>query len=217
MVAGADPNCRGGGGCVAPLFPLPGVFLFPGQRLSLHIFEPRYRQMVRDLLDSNGRLVMGTVCPEHLGEFHVQVPLVPPAGAPPLAPPSVLPIGGLGEIFRHEELGDGRFLIWLVGLTRVHVREAPSDRLYRRVHAEPVAEVPVEAERESALRGDLVRAIHQRQRELDELPPDFPLAGLADILLCTLRLPQSLLGPLYCELDIERRCRGALQQHARRP
>lgn len=212
MVAGADPNCRGGGGCVAPLFPLPGVFLFPGQRLSLHIFEPRYRQMVRDLLDSNGRLVMGTVCPGHVTEIQVQTPPVTP-----LVPPSVLPIGGLGEIFRHEELGDGRFLIWLVGLTRVHVREAPSDRLYRRVHAEPVAEVPVDPEREAAVRGELVRAIHQRQRELDELPPDFPLAGLADILLCTLQLPQSLLGPLYCELDVERRCRGALQHHARRP
>jgi hypothetical protein len=41
---------------IVPLFPLPGLFLFPGTALPLHIFEPRYRQMVEDLLDTSGRL-----------------------------------------------------------------------------------------------------------------------------------------------------------------
>lgn len=36
-----------------PLFPL-NVVLFPGEPLPLHIFEPRYRRMVRDCLDSKG-------------------------------------------------------------------------------------------------------------------------------------------------------------------
>src|SRR5258706_13477138 len=35
---------------VIPLFPLPNVVLFPGMALPLHIFEPRYRAMVRDAL-----------------------------------------------------------------------------------------------------------------------------------------------------------------------
>lgn len=43
-----------------PVFPLPGVVLLPDQRLPLHIFEPRYRAMVRDSLSSHGWLV---VCP----------------------------------------------------------------------------------------------------------------------------------------------------------
>ena len=38
-----------------PVFPLPGVFLFPGCVMPLHVFEPRYRQMVSDLLDRHGR------------------------------------------------------------------------------------------------------------------------------------------------------------------
>jgi hypothetical protein len=46
---------------VAPVFPLPGVFLFPGQIMPLHVFEPRYRQMIEDSLDGPGRLVIGTV------------------------------------------------------------------------------------------------------------------------------------------------------------
>ena len=39
-----------------PLFPL-GVFLLPGERTGLHIFEPRYRQLIGELEDalSEGR------------------------------------------------------------------------------------------------------------------------------------------------------------------
>ena len=36
-----------------PIFPLPGAILFPRSQLPLHIFEPRYREMVRDV--STGR------------------------------------------------------------------------------------------------------------------------------------------------------------------
>ena len=33
-----------------PLFPLPNVVLFPGVFLPLHVFEPRYRELVADAL-----------------------------------------------------------------------------------------------------------------------------------------------------------------------
>src|SRR6185436_16317400 len=84
---------------IVPLFPLPNVFLYPGCVMPLHIFEPRYRQMIEDQLDGPGQIVMGTVPSEHAADLD---------GAPP-----VRPIAGLGEIFRHERLPDGRFLIWL--------------------------------------------------------------------------------------------------------
>ena len=32
-----------------PLFPLPNIVFFPHTRLPLHVFEPRYRQMVQDV------------------------------------------------------------------------------------------------------------------------------------------------------------------------
>lgn len=197
-----------------PIFPLPGVVLFPGTYLPLHIFEPRYRQMVRDLLDGPGRLVMGTV---REGQLNV-------AGSGgtglhgELAPsPAVLPIGGLGEIVQHERLPDGRFYILVVGLGRVRLREAPSDRLYRRVSLSPAHETPPCPSRESLLREKLTRAVLQRCRELDALPADMPLAQIADLLLLRLQLPQTALEPLFCELDVEKRVLGALCEHTRRP
>jgi len=32
------------------LFPLPNVVLFPSQLLALHVFEPRYRRLIRDVI-----------------------------------------------------------------------------------------------------------------------------------------------------------------------
>ena len=69
---------------VVPLFPLPNLFLFPGTVMPLHIFEPRYRQMIEDSLDGPGRLVIGTVLEGHQDQL---------ADTPP-----VHEIAGLGEI-----------------------------------------------------------------------------------------------------------------------
>ena len=91
-----------------PLFPLPGVFLFPHQMLPLHVFEPRYRQLVSDLLDGAGRFVIGT--PAALARASGQTT-------------DILPVAGLGEILRHEKRPDGRFHIWVLGLVRVRIRE----------------------------------------------------------------------------------------------
>ena len=41
-----------------PIFPLPAAILFPRAQLPLHIFEPRYRDMVRDAIDGPGRIGM---------------------------------------------------------------------------------------------------------------------------------------------------------------
>ncbi|MDO8348875.1 MAG: LON peptidase substrate-binding domain-containing protein, partial [Planctomycetota bacterium] len=110
-----------------PIFPLPGLFLFPHQVLPLHIFEPRYRQLVTDLLDGPGRFVIGTV---RSGEIETATHA-----------PEVLPVAGLGEIVRHEKLPDGRYRIWVLGLVRVRIAEVPSDRLYRQVRCAPFVEI----------------------------------------------------------------------------
>ena len=70
--AGLEPR-DGGNLRVAPLFPLPNVFLFPGCVMPLHVFEPRYRQMVEDLLDGPGQVVMGTLEQDHAGARSVIV------------------------------------------------------------------------------------------------------------------------------------------------
>jgi Lon protease-like protein len=106
-----------------PLFPLPAAILFPRSQLPLHIFEPRYREMVRDAIDGAGRIAM--IQPHRLDDDN-QAPLYA--------------VGCLGELVGVEELEDGRFNIVLLGSNRFRlVREAEVDAAYR------CADVDIEA------------------------------------------------------------------------
>jgi Lon protease-like protein len=85
-----------------PIFPLSGAILFPRSQLPLHIFEQRYRQMVRDAMDGAGRIGM------------IQ-PQAPDEERPLYA------IGCVGEVVGVEELEDGRFNIVLHGSNRFRI------------------------------------------------------------------------------------------------
>jgi Lon protease-like protein len=101
-----------------PIFPLAGALLFPRAQLPLHIFEPRYRAMVRDALEGDGLIVM--VQPRDERD-----------------PPSVFKVGCLGKIVGSEELDDGRFNIVLEGIGRIRIaREADVKTPYRQVDAD---------------------------------------------------------------------------------
>ena len=105
------------------VFPLPRVVFFPGTLLPLHIFEPRYRAMVRDCL-SGERPVMAVTL------------LKPGYEADYDGRPAMHDICTAGKIERHEELPDGRFNIVLRGLARVKLSELPAGSLaYRRARA----------------------------------------------------------------------------------
>ncbi len=202
MVEGPKPPARPWyGPTELPVFPLPGVFLFPGCVMPLHIFEPRYRQMVSDLLDRHGRLVMGTIVDGHSDAD----------GAPKFHD-----VAGLGEIGRHEELADGRFLIWVIGLGRVRTTEIPSDRLYRRVKIEPLEEWDVPSDEESGLRARVQSALLARCDEFLNLPAGVPLTHLVDLLLQRLQLPATRMQELFSETDLRVRAEGALAEHLRR-
>lgn len=94
-----------------PLFPLAGAILLPRSQLPLHIFEPRYREMVRDALAGPGRIGMIQPMPV-LNDAAGGVE----AGASD--PPPLFQTGCLGEIVGAEELDDGRFNIVLHGSNR---------------------------------------------------------------------------------------------------
>lgn len=108
-----------------PIFPLPNVVFFPQTRLPLHIFEPRYRQMVREALETDERI--GVVLLEQ-GWQHQYF------GAPP-----VHSIATLGTIEHALPLDDGRYNILLRGDVRVEIVEEVSRVPYRtaRVVARP--------------------------------------------------------------------------------
>jgi uncharacterized protein len=112
-----------------PVFPLAGALLFPRGQLPLHIFEPRYRAMVRDALASNRLIAM--VQPKEPGSGSGA------GGAGLGEPPDLFEVGCLGRIGACEELDDGRFNIVLEGLSRFRIaREAEVDTLYRQVDAD---------------------------------------------------------------------------------
>ncbi|MBL8730508.1 MAG: LON peptidase substrate-binding domain-containing protein [Planctomycetes bacterium] len=181
---------------VVPIFPMPGAFLFPHQVMPLHVFEPRYRQLVEDLLDGPGRLVIGTQLLDRRDA----------TGAPEL-----LDVAGFGEILRHQRLADGRYQILVLGLARVRFTEVPSDRLYRQVRCHPFVEIEA-AEREAE---DLTRRLRDattaRLKQPLPLPDSAPPGLLADLLLQTLRAPQAVVERAYVEPSVTRRARLVLQ------
>jgi Lon protease-like protein len=106
-----------------PLFPLGGALLFPRSQIPLHIFESRYREMVRDAIDGPGRIAM--IQPLRDDDDN-QAPLYQ--------------VGCVGDIVGIEELDDGRFNIVLLGTERFRIiRQVDSDSPYR------CAEVDIQA------------------------------------------------------------------------
>ena len=101
-----------------PIFPLAGALLFPRTQLPLHIFEPRYRAMVRDALA--GEKLIAMVQPRDAQE-----------------PPAVFQIGCLGRIVGCEALQDGRYNIVLEGISRIRIAHEPDVMTpYRQVDAD---------------------------------------------------------------------------------
>ncbi|MBL8751832.1 MAG: LON peptidase substrate-binding domain-containing protein [Planctomycetes bacterium] len=186
-----------------PMFPLPAAFLFPHQALPLHVFEPRYRALVGDLLDGPGRFVLGTILPQ--------------AEAAPEAPPHVLPVAGLGEILRHEKLADGRYLIWVLGLCRVRIEEVASAKPYRLVRCHPFVEQDVPADASEGLAVELRAATTARLRHPLPLPEHAPPSLLCDLLLQTLSAPPEVLAHAFGEPSIEQRARYVLGEAERTP
>jgi Lon protease-like protein len=119
-----------------PIFPLPTVVLFPNVFLPLHIFEPRYRQMITDAL-SGDRLIGMTLLKGGDGAAD--------------APPAVYGVGCSGVITHVERLADGRFNIILRGAEKFQIlgEETPAPgQLYRKAIIDTYDETVDGAERE---------------------------------------------------------------------
>ncbi|MBU0742322.1 LON peptidase substrate-binding domain-containing protein [bacterium] len=178
-----------------PMFPLPDYYLFPGALVPLHIFEPRYRQMISDLLDTAGRLVVGTIRAQDAQTAYG---------------PSVFAIGGLGEIVSHRRLDDGRYLIWLLGLERVRLKEIDSDRLYRRVDATVLPDEVGNEQRNAELAPRLRAAIEKRMLPGIELSASLGAGLLADILHQHLPLSIAQKDWVLAQRNVTRRAEAAL-------
>lgn len=100
-----------------PLFPLSTVVFFPNTLLPLHIFEPRYKQMIKDVIDSEKIIGMALLKPGWESNYYGN--------------PDVYDVLGMGRIVSSETFEDGRINIVLYGLKRVKIEDIIEDNPYR--------------------------------------------------------------------------------------
>jgi Lon protease-like protein len=104
---------------IVPVFPLPDTVFFPHTSLPLHIFEPRYRAMVRDVTAGDGLIVVA----RKVGDGFEHLATV-------------------GRVRDLQPLEDGRYNLRLEGLRRVELTEIPCDTPYRQARIRPRPELP---------------------------------------------------------------------------
>src|SRR5436189_563019 len=121
-----------------PLFPLPNVVLFPNVFLPLHVFEPRYREMVGDALAGDRLIGMVLLRPGYERDYD---------GRPP-----VYPVGCRGVMTHAERLPDGRYNIVLRGLDRFRIIAEDHDRSYRQAAIEVLHEQTLDADGRAQVR-----------------------------------------------------------------
>jgi Lon protease-like protein len=169
------------------LFPLPNLVLFPQVVQALHIFEPRYRQMVEDALKTDRLITLILLRPGWENDYDHS--------------PACFSVGCLGRIAAEKRLDDGRFILLLRGLARVGIEEELScERLYRQAQANILMETEIPPPADSVrLRHQLANLLMPRvtgpadvQKQLGELfASELPLGTICDHLSFHLPLPLS--------------------------
>jgi len=188
------------------LFPLPNLVLFPSVMQPLHIFEPRYREMLEDALQGDRLIAM---C------------LLQGQGGGP-EPLPVHPVACLGKIASHKRQLDGRYDLLLLGVRRVLIREelAPL-RSFRQAKVDLLADdyAGLSGQRQDNLQAELTASF---RRVLGEMPHaseqleelfgrKIPLGMLTDIAAYTLNLDLRLKQKLLSECCVQRRTQLLLQ------
>jgi len=198
------------------MFPLPNLVMFPNVLQPLHIFEPRYREMVDEAIDHDGLITMALLKPGWETQYDGR--------------PAVHREACLGRIVTHVRLKDGRYNLLLRGLCRVTiVRELEPRKLFREVMVKPVEEVFSTSKATSrdtlhrSLLDEFRRTLPDSQEVRQQLEaavggPE-SLGTLTDLVSYTLQLSLSAKRRLLAEPNIARRASLLLQtlRKAREP
>jgi len=149
-----------------PVFPLPRVVFFPGTALPLHLFEPRYTEMIEDCLDSGcTAMAVALLAPGWEDNYE--------------ANPAIHEIAGAGRIVAHQRQADGTHDVILHGLKRVRLREVPNEgHAYRCAQAEPIADVGTASSSDLLAMMACATRVAARVRERQ---PDFALQVSAEL------------------------------------
>ncbi len=190
----------------ARLFPLPNLVLFPHVMQPLHIFEPRYRELLAEALTTDRLIVMGRLAPGWEKDYEGR--------------PAVQPIACLSQITTHHKLKNGAFNLLLLGVQRVRlVAELEPRKSFREVHVELCEDVYPDDETlhrklRQGLRATLLESLPrlpQAQEQIDQLlDGDLPLGILTDIIAYMLDINLDEKQRLLSEFNVHRRCQRLL-------
>lgn len=187
------------------LFPLPNLVLFPHVVQPLHVFEPRYCEMLQDAL-AGDRLIAMVLLEQ--GWEHQYLHCRPP----------ISQVACVGKILSHTPTEDQRHNILLVGMKRAKiVRELEPLRPFREAAVELLEDLypPDEAEQRPALVQHLQELFQHfvpeglaAQESFQQLMgKQLPLGILTDTIAYALQLPLAIKQQLLAEANVDIRCR----------
>ncbi|HEV3002814.1 MAG TPA: LON peptidase substrate-binding domain-containing protein [Pirellulales bacterium] len=194
---------------VARLFPLPNLVLYPHVLQPLHVFEPRYCELVDEALAGDKLVAMCVLSPGWEPEYEGR--------------PAVAPVACLGRITTYHRLEGGHYNILLVGLKRVMLLgELPPDKSFREAEVEIIDDrYPPEG---LAQRHDLQRQLLDEFKRLlpqggsaresleQLLAVEVPLGVLADLVAYSINLDLKVKQELLAVGDVDRRAATLLAE-----
>ncbi len=192
---------------IVRLFPLPNLVLFPHVVQALHIFEPRYRELLEDALAGDQLISLALLQPGWESEYEGR--------------PQIYPVTCVGRVVAHARLEDGRYNILLHGLRRATVvREFPPEHAFRMAEVAIMDDVyPAGgAVQRSQIQRDL---LHTFQRLVPDSPAaqdqfeqllsqQLPLGVLTDVVAYTLPLELDFKRQLLSEWNVDNRAEQLL-------
>ena len=190
------------------LFPLPNLVLFPHVMQPLHVFEPRYRELVEDAIEDDRLIAMAVLKPGWEPDYDGR--------------PALFETACLGRILKHHRLPDGRYNLLLVGLRRLHLaRELPPTRSFRQAQVEILAdESPTTGTaRRARLKRKLIDSFRRLVPNVAQAPDQFEqlladeisLGTLTDVVSFALSVEQNVKIELLAETNVDRRARRLIE------
>lgn len=184
------------------LFPLPKLVMFPNVVQPLHIFEPRYCDLLQDAMLDDGLITLATLTP---GWETISIDK-----------PKVMETVCIGKVFSHMPTEDKRHNILLVGVQRAKIiQEIDAKTSYRQAMVEPIQDLydPSRDFDRSQRHDDLVAAYRKAfpavsaagSGLLKILKSGIPLGPLTDIISYSVDFPIELKSKLLSNDDVDAR------------
>ena len=183
------------------LFPLPNLVLFPNVLQPLHIFEPRYCDMLAEAMSSD-RLIAMAFLQQGWEHKYLQRPAIATGVC-------------VGKVISHTPTDDGRHNILLIGMKRGQIiEELDTDNSFRKATVKILEDrYPIE---DTGGRGDLTDRLRKlfasfvpaaMSSDNDMLMHEAPLGQLTDHITHVLNLPLKVKLRLLEEPNVDFRCR----------